>query len=365
MKWGAWILSIFGMTILLKGHSEEGNSLLYPAFIHEKLSILSSTDYPSPVISFAAVGDLMLGGSALPVISEKGCDYPFDSTRSILKSVDFAFANLEAPFTLTGDIFKKTFTFRVPPKYAGGVLRAGFDLVTLANNHILDYGPEGLNSTLNVLDSLSIAHCGADSNLEKSERGVILNKGGWRIGFLAYSLTYPSEFWAASDRCGTAYPHIDRLRQTIQTMKSQTDLVVVSFHWGGERMATPKPYQRSYAHQAIDWGADLVIGHHPHVLEGMELYKGRLIAYSLGNFAFGSYSFSAKVSIILKLYFDSKGPLLAEVIPISVFNNDVQFQPRLLKGDKRDQVIHMLNEISADLNVGEEIVGSSGLVMMK
>jgi len=365
MKWGGGILSILGMTIFLKGHFEGENNIFHPTFVHNRLSILSGYDYPNPVISFAAVGDLMLGGPALSVIREKGSDYPFDSTRSVLQQADFAFANLEAPFTLTGDIFKKTFTFRVPPEYAGGVLRTGFDLLTLANNHILDYGPEGLFSTLKVLDSLHIAHCGADSNLDKAEGGIILNKQGWRIGFLAYSLTYPSEFWATSERSGTAYPHIRRLQQTIETMKSQTDLVVVSFHWGGELMTTPKPYQRSYAHQAIDWGADLVIGHHPHVLEGLELYKGRLIAYSLGNYAFGSYSYSAKVSIILKLYFDSKGPLLAEVIPISVFNNDVQFQPRLLKGDKRDQVIHMLNEISTDLNNGEEIVGSSGLVMIK
>ena len=166
-------------------------------------------DTSKPVISIVAVGDLMMGERLLPLMQSRGSDYPFDSTRQFLQSADIAVANLEAPFTRTGETFDKTYTFSVPPEYADGVRRAGFDVLTLANNHILDYGSEGLFSTMSTLDSLNIIHCGADSNQEKAQEGAILDKEGWRIGFLAYSMTFPTEFWATSEKCGTAYPYTE------------------------------------------------------------------------------------------------------------------------------------------------------------
>ena len=154
------------------------------------------------------------------------------------------------------------------------------------------------------------------------------------------------------------------MRKTIEGMSRQVDLLVVAFHWGGELRTDPKPYQRHYAHRAIDWGADLIIGHHPHVLQGIELYRDRLIAYSLGNFVFGSYSRNARDSIILRVRYDRLGLLYAEIIPISVFNLEVQFQPRLLRGEDRDRVIATLNTISKDLNDGRDILRPSGLITL-
>lgn len=314
-------------------------------------------------VSLVVVGDLMMGGSALPVLHQRGSDYPFDLTRTHLRTADIALANLEAPFTHSGKAFEKTFIFRIPPEYAGGVARAGFDVLTLANNHILDYGPEGLLSTVMVLDSLGIAHCGAGPDLLAAEKGVVVKRGLWRIGFLAYSLTYPTDFWATLGKMGTAYPYPDRFKECLRMMREEADLIVVSFHWGGELKTEPKPYQRLFAYRAIDWGADLVVGHHPHVLQGLEIYKDRLIAYSLGNFVFGSYSRNARESIILKVRYDQMGFLMAEVIPISVFNYEVQFQPRLLEGALREKVIQRLNGISIDLNGGRKIIRESGVIV--
>jgi len=314
-------------------------------------------------VSLVVVGDLMMGGSALPILHQKGADYPFDLTRTHLHTADIALANLEAPFTHSGKAFDKTFIFRVPPEYAGGVARAGFDVLTLANNHILDYGPEGLFSTVMVLDSLGIAHCGVGHDLSAAERGVVVKRGPWRVGFLAYSMTYPADFWATLGRMGTAYPYPERFKECLRVMREEADLIVVSFHWGGELKVDPKPYQRLFAHRAIDWGADLVVGHHPHVLQGLEIYEDRLIAYSMGNFVFGSYSRNVRESIILKVRYDSMGFLMAEVIPISVFNYDVQFQPRLLEGALREKVIQRLNDISSDLNGGRKIVRESGIIV--
>ena len=363
-KWRGGVVFMLFISIYPLLGQEFGIEVFSPIMRRPYRRFISPEFYHIP-ISSVAVGDLMMGGSALSIIRTKGSEYPFEPTKSILRTADIAMANLEAPFTLKGEPFEKTFTFRVPPEFVQGIYDAGLDVLTLANNHILDYGPEGLFSTMALLDSLGIAYCGAGRTIKEAEDGVILQRGHWRIGFLAYSLTYPAEFWATSSKSGTAYPHPQRMEKNIRMLKEEVDLVVVSFHWGGEKMVRPKSYQRRYGHQAIDCGADLVIGHHPHVLQGLELYKDRLIAYSLGNFVFGSYSKNARDSIILKVRYDRQGLLLAEVIPISVFNYDVKFQPRLLEGVSREKVIRTVKELSIPLNRGKDIIRKSGLIVLE
>ena len=313
-------------------------------------------------ISLIAVGDLMMGGSALSVFRHNGPGYAFDSLRTFLKSADVTMANLEAPFTIQGKPFDKKFTFRVPPDYTTSLIHAGFDVLTLANNHILDYGREGLLSTFKILDSLNIHYCGAGENDKAAEEGCIIESGDWRIGFLAYSLTYPDDFWATSRSCGTAFPRPKAMERRIQSMKQETDLIVVSFHWGGELMRFPKEYQRTYAHRAIDSGADLIIGHHPHVLQGVEIYRGKLIAYSLGNFVFGSYSHNVHESMIFKVCFEKGGKVMAEIIPIDVNNYRNHFQSRLLRDRQKRKVLLDLNEISKPYNHGTDIIDDSGVI---
>ncbi len=318
---------------------------------------------PDTVFSIAAVGDVMMEGAALSVIREKGPDYPFDGTRSLLQDADAAIANLEAPFGGGGKPFNKTFTFRVPPEFAAGVRNAGFDILTLANNHILDYGPSELKSTLAVLDSLKLAHCGAGMNRAGAEAEAVFRKPGWTVAVLAYSLTYPEAFWATASRCGTAFPVRDALKRRIAEIRPSADLVAVCFHWGKELAKLPLPYQREFARLSIDSGADLVIGHHPHVLQGIELYKGRPIVYSLGNFVFGSKSESCRESAILKVFFTKAGFQRGELVPISVYHREVHFQPRILEGERRDRVIRFINSISKTLNSGREPLSPDGTII--
>ncbi|MCK5148864.1 CapA family protein [bacterium] len=318
---------------------------------------------PRPIF-LTAVGDLMMGGSARSVISRRGVDYPFDSTRTVLMASDVAIANLEAPFTCKGIAFKKKYTFRVPATFADGILRSGIDVLTLANNHILDYGAIGLRETVSLLDSIGLAHCGAGENLHAAEEAAILEVNGKKIGCIAFSLTYPAEFWATSMRPGTAYPRLNRLKLIIESLENSVDYIVVSFHWGGELMISPKPYQRMYAKNAIDWGADLVLGHHPHVLQGCEWYKERLIAYSLGNYVFGSYNNKVHNSVILKVLLDDSRIIYSEIIPIIINNYKVQFQPRILQNRKRQDVISLMNGLSKRLNGGRDIFSSTGILVI-
>jgi poly-gamma-glutamate capsule biosynthesis protein CapA/YwtB (metallophosphatase superfamily) len=317
-------------------------------------------DTVQSVISIAAVGDVMLEAGALPLIRKNGIDYPFIATRSILEAADIAVANLEAPFARSGKPFQKQFTFRVPPEFCMGLKNAGFDVLTLANNHILDYGPKALFSTLDLLDSLGFVRCGAGRNLDEAQKEGVIVRPGWKIAFLAYSMTYPEEFWATSVNCGTAFPRKAEMQKRIAEVKGLSDLVVVSFHWGKERADFPEPYERDFARLAVDSGADLVIGHHPHVLQGFELYRGRPIAYSLGNFAFGSYTETCREGAILKAFFSRNGFIRAEIVPVSVYNSEVQFQPKVLAGERKDKVLAFIGRVSKRLNGGKDIVSAGG-----
>jgi poly-gamma-glutamate synthesis protein (capsule biosynthesis protein) len=326
-------------------------------------------------VSLAAVGDVMLGSWVITKLDSFGSGYPFEGTQHILQFADMAIANLEAPFTERGNqVEEKTFTFRVPPAHAVGLRDAGFDILHLANNHILDFGPEGLFDTIAILDSLSLSHIGAGENIRQAYAPVILERktdGGKRLrcGFLGFSMTFPTEFYASDSTAGTAFPYYARYLAALDSLRPRVDFMVVSFHWGTEKMVMPRPYQIEMAHLAIDHGATLVIGHHPHVLQGVELYRPRqsahygLIAYSLGNFAFGSYSRSSRFSVILKCVFDDNRLLYARCFPINVFNEEVEFQPQLLDSLAASAVIDSLNALSRPLNKDNNILSADGFIV--
>lgn len=314
-------------------------------------------------ISFAGVGDVMLGSWVIPIIETTGVSYPFDSTAKHLQSADICIANLEAPFTDDGEVFDKQYNFKVPPEFAPGLREAGISVVTLGNNHIMDFGEKGLVTTMATLDALGILHCGAGKNFEEAHAPSLLKAGEKTIAFFGYSMTFPVEFYARGDTAGTAYPEPKIMQKNLEFWEPKTDFTIVSFHWSAEKLETPKTYQTEYAHLAIDSGADLVLGHHPHVLQGMEIYENRLIAYSLGNFAFGSYSNHARDSIILKIHLDDEGMIYAKCIPINVDNHEVQFQPRILVGAQKENVITKLQQLSRPLNRGQSIIDDHGFIL--
>ncbi len=297
-------------------------------------------------VTVLAVGDIMLGASMEPSIKQYGPDHPFQATAGIIRSADIAIGNLEAPFGTEGRPFKKRFTFLVPPSYAGALARAGFDVVAMANNHMMDYGSEPLLETIRILDSLGIAYSGAGRNLAQARRPAIVERNGLKVAFLSYSKVHPAEFWATAKRAGTAPGEKTYIAEDVAAAKKQADLVVVSFHWGAELMDTPKSYQRELARLAIDSGADLILGHHPHILQGLEVYKGKLIAYSLGNFAFGSRSRKCTESIILEVDLSPNGLREARIVPLSVDNLKTGFQPTVVTGKEGRAVLENLRRLS-------------------
>lgn len=302
-----------------------------------------------------AVGDLNLAGSAAPVVTQRGFDWAFEGTRALLGECPLNIANLETPVTDRGRPAKKTFVYRMPPASLEAVRRAGFGLVSLANNHTLDQGAEGLSDTLAALKARGIAHAGAGPDVRAAREPAVVVVDGVRVGFLSYSLTFPQEFWATDKRAGTAFGHEAWVRRDVAALRERVDVLLVAFHWGEEKRETPKPYQRDLARAAVESGADAVIGHHPHVLQGVELVDGRPILHSLGNYAFGSRSQAARDSAIARLLVVDGRLAGLELIPIDVENRVVEFNPRVAEGETRERILATLSRLSSDLGTVTEV----------
>ncbi len=305
----------------------------------------------------------MLSGSGSTTFQQRGFDYPFAATAGELHKGDISVGNLEAPIARRGTEFTdKRFRYRTAPKTAAALRDAGFAVVTLANNHMMDFGPTALHETLAHLDKAGVAHTGAGDTLAAARRVAVITVANKRIAFLAYSMTFPTEFYATPDSAGTAPGYPRYFREDIARARASADHVIVSFHWGSEQATAPHPYQVEAARAAIDSGADAVIGHHPHVLQGIEWYKRGVIFYSLGNFAFGTMSRTSDRSVIARITLDN-GVKEVELVPVNVLNREVRFQPRVLGGKKGKAVIAYLNRLSADL--GTVIVNEDGRYLVE
>ncbi len=307
----------------------------------------------------------MLASWLTPILDAEGLAYPFANLGKLLDQADLRIFNLEAPFADNGLPFNKKFTFRVPLRHAGVLKAAGINAVNLANNHILDYGPAALQSTLRVLDSLQVYHFGAGQNAHCACRPVFVHVRNTKVALLGYSLTFPKEFYARADKPGTCYGHAFRVAEMVRAAVDSGALVIVSFHWGTELRETPRRYQRDLAHVAVDAGASLVLGHHPHVLQGLELYKGKLIAYSLGNFIFASYSDRARDSGVLKVQLVGSRVIAAQFIPLDVWNKRVAFQPRVAQGRHASRILEHLDALSRPLNNGHSILTTGGEIRLR
>jgi poly-gamma-glutamate synthesis protein (capsule biosynthesis protein) len=245
-------------------------------------------------VLLAVAGDVMLARTVEEYAGKYGVDYPFAPAASALSQADIAVGNLECAIALGGEPAAKTYVFRAHPDMAAGLGRSGLNAMSLANNHILDFGDSGFAETLQHLESQGIAALGAGMDRAEAERPLIYDIRGVKVAVVAWLAYLQSNFAAGDNRPGVAYMD-DRARMAaqIREAKKQADVVVIILHGGKEYSFTSNAQQQDAAHWAIDAGADLVVGHHPHVLQETEIYGGRLIVYSLGDFVFDIDNYDA------------------------------------------------------------------------
>ncbi|HHW49573.1 MAG TPA: CapA family protein [Clostridiaceae bacterium] len=295
----------------------------------------SKTDEPeSKTLRITAVGDIMLGrgvGSRLEK-EGKGYIYAFEKVADILKEGDIVFGNLEGPITdrthsLTA-ISKenKVGKYVLKNKVAAfeAIKYAGFNLLSLANNHILDYYDKGLFDTFEILDQNGIAYSGAGRNLEEAREAAIVEKNGIKIGLLSYTdmaeVVYsgnPSiSFIAGENKAGVAPRKIEYIREDIGKVRNNVDLLIISLHWGIEESFKVSPEQVEFAHELIDLGADVILGHHPHQFQGIEIYNGKPIMYSLGNFIFDQNDPENQEAFIVNLDYKDNELVGITAIPV-------------------------------------------------
>ena len=314
----------------------------------------SNATVSSPVsLTLSVVGDCTLGtdetfdyDTSLNAYYENyGADYFLQNVKDIFSTDDLTIANFEGTLTDSDEREDKTFAFKAPASYASILTGGSVEAVNTANNHSHDYGDQSFNDTLAALDDAGIVHFGYDETAVMDVKGI-------KVGLVGiYEL----------------YDHLEReqqLKDNIAKVKADgAQLIVVIFHWGNETETVPDSNQTTLGRIAIDEGADLVCGHHPHVLQGIETYKGRNIVYSLGNFCFGGNSSPSDMDTMIyqqTFTIDADGVKkdnVTNIIPCSIssaaydgYNN---YQPTPAEGDEATRILGKINERSSWISTAE------------
>ena len=352
------VLILLLLIILVRGCSARKNGAIKTNASAKSQDETSASDAdltPTPTmapvsLTVSVVGDCTLGTDEIldydtrlnAYYENYGADYFFSNVKSIFSADDLTIANFEGTLTDSEDREDKEYAFKAPAEYAGILTSGSVEAVNTANNHSHDYGNQGYEDTISALDSAGILNFGYDKTLVTEVKGI-------KVGLVGiYELK----------------DHLERkeqLKQNIAKVKAEgAQITIVIFHWGNEKEEVPDSNQTTLAHLAIDEGADLVCGHHPHVLQGIEEYKGKNIVYSLGNFCFGGYQYPSDMdTMIFQQTFTVdqngvKADNVTNIIPCSVssdsdYNN---YQPTPAEGDEAARILNKLQERTAMITGG-------------
>lgn len=318
----------------LVGRSGEtgGPWLRPPTMVHVPPdSLPDGTERAGQEAILVFLGDVSSGRSMEAQLARYGPAYPWEGLGPLLREADLAVANLEGVLTTQGKPLDKPYLIRSHPQSGRTLREAGFDLVTLANNHALDFGLPGLDETLSTLQALEIPAVGAGPSPEIAHRPALFNLNGVRVAVLGYAAARwnGSVDVPATDRLAWAEPRA--VQADVRTIRGQVDLVVVLLHAGTEYAAAPSADQVAVAHAAIDAGADLVIGHHPHITQSVERYRQGFIVYSLGDALFDIPRSAAMQGELLRVHATQAGLGQVELWPFWIKDS---IQPLFLADDE-------------------------------
>lgn len=316
-----------------------------------KLEEKEEIDDRSVVLRFG--GDVMMTSYFKNYIDSYGVDYMWEDVSELISSADYSVFNLETSVSLRGKDTKPSgYGFRSEPSTLEGLKNAGIDMVSLANNHVMDYGRDAFSDTLSSLDEYGIKHIGAGEYLEDASKVLYEEINGVKVGFLAASeiLGYESNK-ATEDKSGVYYLNrkdLTDIKSIIKTAKSNCDKLILVAHWDREYYDEPKDETKRMAHELIDSGVDIIIGHHPHVLQGIEYYNNGIIYYSTGNFNFLIRNENASQSALFEVEFNKKDIISSKVYPIKI--NGCKANLLKEESDTYKTIINNLNKRSEKFN---------------
>ncbi len=354
-------LAVFAGTVLLlagcadKGDGPERDSVRQPLSSgeEEKVDQIAGEirEPENEPFTMLFTGDIQLGSNITSAYDSGGLERILSpSLLEELQGADITMVNEEFPFGTGGtQAPDKQFTFKTDPSYVKIFNEMGVDIVSLANNHVLDFGQDVLSQTFDTLDQAGIAYVGAGDSLERAGAWQTIEAGGRKVAFLSASRVIPVVGWDVRNSQPGVFTTYDPalLVEQIQKADQENDLVVVYVHWGIEKAETPEEYQRTMAKQYIDAGADLVVGAHPHVLQGIEYYKGVPVIYSLGNFMFND---TIDRTGVLKVEADEEGELTLQLLPAAASGSKTSG----LTGDQGASVLEYEECISFDVEIDED-----------
>lgn len=314
-------------------------------------------------ITIAAVGDMHFDRQVRVLINKSGSIAPLAAVATQLASADIAVGNLESTLSDLGERrTDKDYTFKGDPRGVEALANAGIDFVSLANNHALDCGTDALLDTIARLDASGIGHAGAGADKAAAWTPAVRDVNGTTVAYLAFSHILPNGFIATGSKAGIAQGrmNMDEVCAAITAAKAEYDYVLVSFHWGVENVDDCNAEQVTDAHKAIDAGADMVLAHHPHVIQAVEYYNGKLIAYSLGDFVFDHYSRKTGEAFVLEAELGPNGIGAVTVSPVYL---DSYGRPEYVTGSAASVILERLKAISAKRDTVVEINGDTAAVI--
>ena len=295
----------------------------------------------SPTVRLAAVGDIMLGdmpacyGFGVMSTIDQGVseNYPWQGVRARLSQSDLRFGNLEAVLSDIGRnrLWLPSLYMRGRPEYIEHVRNAGFDVLSVANNHMMQHGKGAFRDTVERLEQAAIVPVGQIDADTSGPRASVMNVKGLQLGFLGTSMR-PEEYRPHDVAYSIADE--DTIVAAIKALRDRVDHVVLSVHWGDEYIRRPSGDQVTMAKHFIDAGASVVLGHHPHVLQGIQRYNGGVIAYSLGNFVFDMWMPDTRQSIICEIFLSKN---CVEDVQYAAIELDEHYQPCVLTGDRAER----------------------------
>jgi poly-gamma-glutamate capsule biosynthesis protein CapA/YwtB (metallophosphatase superfamily) len=314
------------------------------------LPVVEPVEPPAPslpaTLTIAAVGDMHFDRRVKELIGREGGLAPLRYVADRLAAADVAVGNLESPLSDGGSPWPgKDVHFRGDPRGVEGLEASGFTFLSLANNHILDYGTEALMDTVSALDLAGIGYAGAGIDRSAAWKPAVAIYGDTTVAFLSFSHILPAGFIATDSKAGLAPGRTDMeaVAAAIREAKAAHDYVLVSFHWGVEYVDDANGDQVRDARAAVDAGADMVLSHHPHVIQGVEFYNGGLIAYSLGDFVFDHYSRKTGEAFILEADLGPHGVDNVRAVPVYLYSIG---QPKIVTGSEATDILERLKRIS-------------------